>query len=96
METFQPSIIYYASEVGVTIKIEDLSTVELVLGKEVVVLEDAIDEYLRLKAEEKKAEELVEEYRKEEIEEALADAPLDDPTHHSWDRYLKLANHEPA
>tara|TARA_R100000742_G_C4265496_1_gene83525 strand:+ start:430 stop:708 length:279 start_codon:yes stop_codon:yes gene_type:complete len=92
MGTFQPSITYYNSEHEVTVKIEDLSAVELVLGDEVIVLEDAVDDYLRLKAEEKKAEELVEEYKNKEACCALNDAPAQQPDDPTWDRWLKLVN----
>jgi hypothetical protein len=96
MGTFQPSIIYHNSEHGATVELEDLSAVELVLGDEVIVLEDAIDEYLRLKAEEKKAEELVKEYRDNETHLALNDASAQQPDHPAWDRWLKLVNQQDA
>ena len=83
----------YKREKEETVEIEDYEEIFISTQEGEVLIEDVIDDYLRLKAEENTAEELVEEYRKEEIEEALADAPLDDPMHHSWDRYFELANH---
>lgn len=56
-------------------------------------LEEVLDDYLVLKHEEKTASEIIEKYVEEKISETLADAPIDDPMHHSWDRYLELANH---
>ena len=90
---WSPHLTYEESE-SVTRIHKDVDSFTLVMGEKKVNLEDVIEEWIRLKAEQKKAEELVEEYIEEEIMQTLTDAPLDDPTHHSWDRYLKLANHE--
>ena len=72
----------------------DLDLFTVILGGEETTLEDVLEEWYRLKKEQKEAEELIEEYVEEKISETLTDAPLDDPMHHSWDRYLKLANPE--
>ena len=74
-------------------EIEDYEEIFIATQEGEIPIEDVIEDYLRLKAEEKTAEEMVEKYVEEKISETLTDAPLDDPMHHSWDRYFELANH---
>ena len=86
----------YKREKGETVEIEDYEEIFISTQEGEILIEEVIDDYLRLTNEEKKAEELVKEYLDKETHFALTDAPLDEPDHPAWDRWLKLVNRQGA
>ena len=88
--------LYKRSLDDTTVEIEDYEQIFIATQEGEILIEEVIDDYLRLTNEEKQAEELVKEYLDKETHFALTDAPLDEPDHPAWDRWLKLVNRQGA
>ena len=88
--------LYKRSLDDTTVEIEDYEQIFIATQEGEILIEEVIDDYLRLTNEEKQAEELVKEYLDAETNLALTDAPPNQPDHPAWDRWLKLVNRQGA